>query len=233
MACRFTQRLSEIGWIDGSTVRIEVRWAEGRNERAFERAAEFAASKVNVIVTTGTPATAAAKHATTNIPIVFVAVADPVGNGLVADLARPGGNLTGLSNLVGEVAGKRLELLHQAMPDLRHVAIMGNADNPGAVSEMRGAQGAAATLGLEVVMSEIRRAEDIGPSFKALQGRVEAVWVAVDGLTICQSQPHQHLCARCATADQSRHSRIDRPWRSDVLWPKQLRSLSPRSRCCR
>jgi putative tryptophan/tyrosine transport system substrate-binding protein len=180
----FTQRLGEIGWIDGRTVKIEVRWAEGRNDRSAEITAKFVALKVDVIVTTGTPATAAAKHATANIPIVFVAVADPVDNGLVANLARPGGNLTGLSNLVGEVAAKRLELLHEAMPDLRRVAIMGNADNPGAVLEMRGAQGAAAKLGLEAVMSEIRRAEDIEPSFEALQGRVEAVWVAVDGLTI-------------------------------------------------
>jgi len=180
----FTQRLGEIGWIDGRTAKIDVRWAEGRNDRSAEIAAEFVALKVDTIVTTGTPATAAAKQATSNIPIVFVAVADPVGNGLVANLARPGGNLTGIANLVAEVAAKRLELLHEALPDLRRVAIMGNADNPGAVLEMRGAQGAADKLGLEAVMSEIKRSEDIEPSFEALRGRVEAVWVAADGLAI-------------------------------------------------
>jgi len=179
-----TQRLGDLGWIDGRTVKIDARWAEGLNERATARAAELVRLKVDVIVSSGTPATAASKQATTNIPIVFIAVADPVGENLVANLSRPGGNLTGLSNLIGEVAGKRLELLHEAMPSLHRVAIMGNAGNPGAVLEMRAAQGAADTLGLESVLLEIRRAEDIAPSFEALQGRAEAIWVATDGLVI-------------------------------------------------
>jgi putative ABC transport system substrate-binding protein len=122
--------------------------------------------KVDVIISSGTPATAASKQATTNIPIVFIAVADPVGENLVANLSRPGGNLTGLSNLIGEVAGKRLELLHEAMPSLHRVAIMGNAGNPGAVLEMRAAQSAAARLGLESLLLEIRRAEGIAPSLR-------------------------------------------------------------------
>jgi putative ABC transport system substrate-binding protein len=180
----FTQRLGDLGWIEGRTVKIDVRWADGLNERAAARAAELVRLKVDVIVSSGTPAAAALKQATTTIPIVFTAVADPVGSGLVANLARPGGNLTGLSNLVGEVAGKRLELLHEAMPSLHRVAIMGNAGNPGAVLEMRGAQSAAATLGLDSVLLEIRRAEDIAASFETLQARAEAIWVAADGLII-------------------------------------------------
>jgi putative tryptophan/tyrosine transport system substrate-binding protein len=180
----FMQRLGDLGWIDGRTAKIEVRWAEGRNERAAEAAAELVRLNMDVIVTGGTPATAAAKQATADIPVVFHSVSDPVATGLVTNLARPGGNLTGLANLVGEVASKRLELLHEAIPSLRRVAIMANVDNPGAVLEINGAQSAAVALGLDTVMLKIRRAEDIAPSIETLRGEVEAIWVAADGLII-------------------------------------------------
>jgi putative ABC transport system substrate-binding protein len=126
----FVQRLRELGWIDGSNVAIEYRWGEGRNERFAEIAAEFVRLKVDVIVTSGTPQILAAKQATSVTPIVFATAGDPVGTGLVTSLARPGGNVTGLSNQTPDLAGKALELLREVVPHLRRLAIIGNVDNP-------------------------------------------------------------------------------------------------------
>src|SRR5215467_5198302 len=123
----FEQRLGELGWIEGRTVLIQVRWAEGRFERFAEIAAEFVRLKVDVIVTAGPPVFAA-KQATSVIPIVFATVADPLGSGLVASLARPGGNVTGLSLTSPELASKRLELLREAVAGLRRLAVMAHAD---------------------------------------------------------------------------------------------------------
>jgi putative tryptophan/tyrosine transport system substrate-binding protein len=177
----FVQRLRELGWIEGRTVVIEYRWAEGRGERFAEIAAEFARLKVDVIVTAG-GAVLAAKQATSLIPIVFAVAADPVGGGLVASLVQPGGNVTGLSTQTAETAGKRLELLREIVPGLRQLAIMANAGYPAAVLEMAEVQAAARTLGLEVTTLEIRRAENIAPAFEALKGRVEALYVCADSL---------------------------------------------------
>jgi ABC-type uncharacterized transport system substrate-binding protein len=174
----FVQRLRELGWIEGRTVLIEYRWAAGRTERLTDIVAELVRLKVDVICTHSAEPVLAAKRATSVIPIVFCAAADPVGSGLVASLARPGGNITGLSVQFTDLAGKRLELLREVVPGLRRLAIMANV----AVPEMREAQAAARTLGLEVVTSEIRRVEDIAPAFEALKGRVEALYVASDPL---------------------------------------------------
>ena len=163
----FVQRLRELGWIEGRTVAIEVRWAEGRNERFIEIAAEFVRLKVDVIVTQGSATVIAAKQTTSVIPIVFAASADPVATGLVASLARPGGNVTGLSIQSTDTAAKRLELLREVVPGLGRLAIMANIGAPGAVLEMREAQVAATSLALEAVILEIRRAEDIAPAFDA------------------------------------------------------------------
>src|SRR5262245_64013162 len=114
----FVQRLRERGWIEGRTVAVEYRWAEGRAERAAEIASEFVRLKVDVIVTYATPPALAAKQATSVIPIVFASVGDPVGTDLVASLARPGGNVTGLSNQTGDLAAKRVELLREVIPRL-------------------------------------------------------------------------------------------------------------------
>jgi putative ABC transport system substrate-binding protein len=176
----FVQRLRELGWIESRTVAIEYRWAEGRNERYTEIATEFARLKVDVIVTQGTAPTIAARHATSVIPIVFAGAGDPVG--LVASLARPGGNVTGLSNQQNDLAGKRLELLGEIVPGLRQVAILGNVGNPATVLEVSEVQAAARTLNLEVATGEIRRAEDIAPAFEALKGRAEALYVCTDPL---------------------------------------------------
>ncbi len=178
----FTQRLRELGWIDGRTITIEYRWSEGRAERFVQIAAEFVRLKVDVIVTSGTPQVLAAKQATSVIPIVFTRTGDPVANGLVASLARPGGNVTGLSSQVDDLAGKRLELLREVVPGLRRVAILANVGNPFSVIELGEGQAAARTLGLEFDVLEIRRAEDIVPAFEAIKGRAEALYVCPDGL---------------------------------------------------
>jgi putative tryptophan/tyrosine transport system substrate-binding protein len=182
-AAAFVQRLHELGWIEGRTVAIEYRWAEGRTERFDEIAAEFVRRKVDVIVTSATAAIVAAKQATSVIPIVFAAAGDPVGTGLVASLARPGGNVTGLSIQQTDLAAKRLELLREVVSDLRRVAILANVGGPAVVLDMREVQAAARTLGLEVITSEIRRGEDIVPAFEELNGRADALYVCVDPLT--------------------------------------------------
>jgi putative tryptophan/tyrosine transport system substrate-binding protein len=178
----FVQRLRELGWIENRTIAIEYRWAEGREERFAEIAAEFVRLKVDVIVTYATPPVIAAKQATSVIPIVFAVAGDPVNAGLVASLARPGGNVTGLSVQQRDLASKRLELLREVVPGLRRLAIMSNADNPGTVMEMGEVLTTARTLGLDVVTLEIRRAEDIAPAFEALKGRADALYVCNDPL---------------------------------------------------
>ena len=178
----FVQRLRELAWIDGRNLAIEYRWAEGRNERYAENAAELVRLKVDVIVTVGTPPTLAAKQATAVIPIVFAAAGDPVGTGLVASLARPGGNVTGLSTQTAETASKRLELLREIVPGLSRLAIMCYVGNPISLLELGEAQAAARALGLEVTTSELRRAEDISPAFDALKGRADALYVCTDPL---------------------------------------------------
>jgi putative tryptophan/tyrosine transport system substrate-binding protein len=177
----FVQRLRELGWIEGRTIAIEYRWAEGRSKRYTEIAAEFVRLKVDVIVTSGA-ALLAAKQATSIVPIVFALAPDPVGAGFVDSLARPGGNITGLSTVQTDVAPKRLEFLREVVPGLRRLAIMANVGYPGAVLEMGEVQAAARTLGLEVGTFEIRRAEDIAPAFEALKGRADALYVVTDAL---------------------------------------------------
>jgi len=178
----FVQRLRELGWIDGRTIAIEYRWAEGRTERAAEIAAEFVRRKVDVIVTSSTAGAVAAMQATSVIPIIFAAAGDPVGTGLVASLARPDGNVTGLSIQQTDLAAKKLELLREVVPSLRRLAILANVDAPSVVLDMREVQATGRTLGLEVITLEIRRGEDIVPAFEALNGRAEALYVVIDPL---------------------------------------------------
>jgi putative ABC transport system substrate-binding protein len=177
----FTQRLDELGWIGGRTVAIDYRWAEGRSERFADIAAEFVRLKVDVIVTGG-GAVPAAKRATSLIPIVFAVANDPLGIGLVSSLARPGGNVTGLSLQAPDLAGKRVGLLREVVPSLRRLAIMANIGNPGAVLEMSEVRAAARTLGLDATALEIRRVEDITPAFDALQGHADALYICSDAL---------------------------------------------------
>ncbi len=180
----FVQRLRELGWIEGRTIAIEYRWAEGRSDRAAEIAAEFVRRNVDVIVTSATAVIVAAMQATSVIPIVFAAAGDPVGTGLVASLARPGGNVTGLSMQQTDLAAKRLELLREVVPGLRRLAILANVGSPAVVLDMREVEAAARTLGLEVIASEIRRGEDIVPAFEALNGRADELYVCIDPLVV-------------------------------------------------
>jgi ABC-type uncharacterized transport system substrate-binding protein len=177
------RRLSEIGWIEGRTLAIDYRWAELRNERLAAIAAEFVRLKVDAIVTVGDAAVIEAKQATSVIPIVFAASTDPIGSGLVVSLARPGGNVTGLSLQQTDVAGKRVELLREVVPALRRLAILANTGSRGAMLEKNEVQAAAHTLGLEVTLAEIRRPEDIAAAFDAFKGRADALYVAGDPLT--------------------------------------------------
>jgi putative tryptophan/tyrosine transport system substrate-binding protein len=180
----FVQRLRELGWIEGRTVAIEVRWAEGKSERFAEIAAEFVRLNVDVIVTSGAAAPAS-KRMTSSIPIVFMLANDPVGTGIVASLSRPGSNVTGLSNQSGDLAGKRLELLREVIPDLRSVAVLVNVANaPGGGAEVRAVNTAARTLRLEIITLEIRRAEEIEPAIETLNGKAGAVYVVQDPLFI-------------------------------------------------
>jgi putative ABC transport system substrate-binding protein len=182
----FVQRLRELGWIDGRTIAIEYRWAEGRSERYTEIGAEFVRLKVDVIVTVGT-AVPALKQLTSVIPIIFAAALDPVGSGLVASLARPGGNVTGLSAQSTELVTKRIEFLREILHDLRRMAVMGNVGYSGVLLEMREVEAAARTLGLEIDTAELRRAEDISPAFDAFKSRVQALYVCTDALVNANS----------------------------------------------
>ena len=140
--------MRELGWIEGRNIAIEYRWAEGRNERFAELVAELVRLKVDAIVTQGTPSVLAAKQATSIIPIIFAIAGNPVANGLVASLAQPGGNVTGLTNQTADLAGKRLEILREVVPGLRHLAIMANVDNPSVVLDISEVEAAARGLGL-------------------------------------------------------------------------------------
>ncbi len=176
----FVQRLRELGWIEGRTVLIEYRWAEGRTERFAEIAAEFVRLKVDVIVTVGNAAHAA-REVTSTIPIVFAMAGDPVGSGMVASLSRPGGNVTGFSIQLPDLAGKRIELLRELIPGLRRLAIIANVANPNALLEVAEARSAARKLGFDVEMLEVRRAEDIVPAFGTLKNNnVQALYVSPD-----------------------------------------------------
>ena len=178
----FLERMRELGWIEGRTFSIEYRWAEGRNERAAEIAAEFVRLKVDVIVTSATAIALSAKQVTSGIPIVFATASDPLGAGLVTSLARPAGNVTGLSIQSTDLASKRIELLREVVAGFHRLAIIGNGRSPNFALEMGEVQTAAQTLGLDVAPLPIERAEDIGPAIESLKGRAEALYVVSDPL---------------------------------------------------
>jgi putative ABC transport system substrate-binding protein len=178
----FVQRLSELSWIVGRTIVIEYRWLEGRTERFAETAAEFVRLKVDVIVTNGNASVIAAKQATTVIPIVFTVAGDPVGTGLVGNLARPGGNVTGLSIQQTDTATKRLELLREVVADLRRLAIIANVGNPAATQEMGEVKVGARSFGMDTTTFEIRRVEDIPAAFDVAKGRFDALYFVGDPL---------------------------------------------------
>jgi putative tryptophan/tyrosine transport system substrate-binding protein len=177
----FMARLRELGWIEGRTVAIEYRWAEGRTERFREIAAEFVRLKVDVIVTTGS-AVPATMLVTSTIPIVFAIAVDPIGSGMVASLARPGGNVTGVSMQTSELASKRIELLRDVLPILSRLAVIANVGSRGAVLELAEVRAAARKFNIDIEALEIRRAEDIAPAFGALKSATQALYVCPDAL---------------------------------------------------
>ena len=177
----FVERLLELGWIEGRTIAIEYRWSEGRPERIAEIAAEFVRLKVDVIVSYG-GAVPIVKQATAVIPIVFAIAIDPVGSDIVPNLARPGGNVTGLSVQSADLAGKRLELLREVVPRLHRLGIMVEVGYPPSVRELGEVQAAARRLGLDVSLLEIRRAEDIARAFEALTPPADALYVVSGAL---------------------------------------------------
>ena len=177
----FREGLRELGYEEGRNIAIEYRWADGRYERFAALVAELIAAKVDVIVTAGTPAALAVKKATSTVPLVMVAVGDPVGTGLVPSLARPDGNLTGLSSVAPDLEGKRLELLREIVPSVSRIAVFINSVNPFHATSMRQAQSAGKTLGIKVQQYDIRKSEDLDGAFAAIRKeRPDALLILAD-----------------------------------------------------
>jgi len=178
----FLQRLRELGWIEGQTITIESRWAAGRPERLDEIAAEFVRLKVDLIVTSSTNDSIVMKQVAPQIPMVFAVSGDPVAAGLVASLARPGGNVTGLSLQSPDSAGKRIQLLREIVPGLHRLAILANPSSPNFMLEVSEAQAAARTFGLDVTTSEMRQTADVKSAFELLKSRADALYIVPDPL---------------------------------------------------
>jgi putative ABC transport system substrate-binding protein len=177
----FREELRVRGYQEGRNIRIEYRWAEGQYERFPKLVAELVAAGVDIIVTAGTPATLAVKRATTSVPLVMIAVGDPVGTGIVPSLARPGGNITGLSSVAPDLEGKRLELLREIVPKLSHVAVFWNPSNAFHTVSMSQARAAAKTLQITLLPLAVKKTEDIDGAFKtALKERPEALLILAD-----------------------------------------------------
>jgi putative ABC transport system substrate-binding protein len=177
----FVRRFGELGWVEGRTVTIEVRWSEGRAERVADIADQFVRQKLDVILTYG-GAVSTLKKATSSIPIVFAIAVDPIGVGLVASLSRPGGNVTGFSVQQTDTAGKRLELLHQIVPNLHRLGVLFDAGYPATIREMDLIQTMARSLGLTVSLQGVKRAEEIPSALEALKGEVDALFVVENSL---------------------------------------------------
>jgi putative ABC transport system substrate-binding protein len=179
----FREGLRDLGYVEGKNIVIEWRWAEGKYERFPALIAELIASKVEVIVTAGTPASLAVKKATTSIPLVMIAVGDPVATGLVASLARPGGNITGLTSIAAEMEGKRLELLREVVPKISHIAVLWNAGSPVQVIQERETRAAAQVLGMKMLSLGVRTQEEIEDAFATIvRERPGALLVLADRL---------------------------------------------------
>jgi ABC-type uncharacterized transport system substrate-binding protein len=164
----FRQGLRDLGYVEGKSIFIEYRWAEGKSDRVSELAAELVRLKVDVIVAVGSPAALPAKQATQTIPIVFPLHSDPVGTGLVASLARPGGNITGLTSLGLEIGGKRLELLKEAVPHLSRVAVLSNANNPDHGSVLNDMKTTAVSLGLQLQPLQVKGPDEFASAFSTV-----------------------------------------------------------------
>jgi putative ABC transport system substrate-binding protein len=206
----FRQGLRELGYVEGKNIVIEWRYAEGKPDRLVALAAELVRLKVDVIVTNGASVTRAAKEATLTIPIVMAWDNDPVGNGFVASLARPGGNITGLSNLAPELSGKRLELLKETVPKLSRVAVLGTSTQPGNAQALKETELAAGAFGVKLQYLDVQGPKDIETAFQAAaKGRADAV-LALGGVVLASQ--------RTQIADLAVKSRLPAIyWRSDFV----------------
>jgi len=193
----FRQGLRELGYVEGKNIAIEWRFAEGKADRLSGLAAELVRLKVDLIVTTGPAATRAAKDATVTIPIVMAQDSDPVGNGLVASLARPGRNITGLSSLAAEISGKRLELLKEIVPRLARVAVFGSSITPGNAHALKETEFAAKKLGVQFQYVDLLAAKDIAPAFQAAaNGHADAILVLSSIVVISQRPQIANLAVK-------------------------------------
>jgi ABC-type uncharacterized transport system substrate-binding protein len=226
----FVQRMRELGWVEGRNLAIEYRWADGRTERLSGLASELVRLKVDVILTHNTPGPLAAKQATSTIPIVFATAGDPVGTGIVASLAFPGGNVTGLSSQSPDVAGKRLELMREIVPSLLRLAVLADTDNPFVKLTVSHLREAGAGLGIEVATFEMRRGEDIDPAFQALKSRSQALYLPatpiafVNRIRINTMALAAHMPTMLEVREYSRRGR------SDVLRAELAAHVGPRRR---
>jgi putative ABC transport system substrate-binding protein len=178
----FVRRLGELGWIDGRSVTIVYRWAEGRPDRARDLARELVSLGVNVIVTHANAGVIAAKQATSTIPIVFGAAGDPVDAGLVTNIARPEANVTGLSLQQTDTAAKRLEIMRELLPDFHRLGILTNTNNRAAMLELSQVETAAKALGLDITSAKLRAVDDIPSAFEAVKGHVDMLYFCNDPL---------------------------------------------------
>ena len=224
----FVQRLHDLGWTEQRNIAIAYRWAEGHADRYAEIAAEFVRLKVDVIVASGTASVLAAKQATSAIPIVFAVVNDPLGSGLVASLARPGGNVTGLSLQNPDLAGKRLEILREVVPGFRRLLVMANVDNPGA----NAGDGRSSSHSPKARCRSCRSSTSAGRGYCAHighdQGRRKCAVCLQRRAHNRQPEQHRHLGAPCEASDDERPSRVCRRGRSDILWSEHSGPVSAR-----
>jgi len=198
----FRQGLRELGYVEGQNLVIEYRSADGRAERFPDLAIELVRLKVDVIVTRGTPAALAAKQATGTIPIVMASSGDPLGTGIVASLAHPGGNVTGLSAFATEIQGKQLEVLREMVPQVARIAFLFNMSNPVLQAQWKEGEPAARSVGLQPQLLDVRTVRDLEPAFEAaVRQRARAVIVGIDALTqahrgqIVEALAKRHLAA--------------------------------------
>jgi len=193
----FRQGLHELGYVEGQSIAIEYRWAEGKYERLPDLAAELVRLKVDVIVAVATPAVQAAKQATKAIPIVMLSVGDPVTTGFVVSVARPGGDITGLANIASELVGKQLQLLREVVPTFSLVAVLWNPANPSTASQLREAEAAGRALGVRVQPLEAQSPSDIDRTFVAMtREHVGALLVLSDSMFIAQRERIADLAAK-------------------------------------
>ena len=193
----FLQGMGELGYREGDNTRFEFRWADGRQERLAGLASELVARKVDVIFTAATTGALAAKRATSTIPIVFVAVGDPIGTGVVANLSHPPGNITGLSTIAPDLVGKILELLKEILPGITRVAVIAPVTNPATMVRLRNAEKGAKALGLKLRVVNVRSADDFGPAFLQIRkSKPDAMYVLLDTLTVSRSRDIAEFASR-------------------------------------